>query len=69
MNQGWICPRCDAVMSPTTPTCFYCKPKENQHERLEQLATCTHDVIDRFCWHCNLKLLCQSHIDKKSIHK
>lgn len=24
---GWICPKCDAVMAPSTPCCFYCGPK------------------------------------------
>ena len=28
-NSGWICPQCHAVMSPTYPTCFYCKPVED----------------------------------------
>lgn len=22
--QGWICPKCGRVYSPTTPMCFYC---------------------------------------------
>jgi len=29
LQKGWQCPVCDAVMSPTFPTCFYCKPKVN----------------------------------------
>lgn len=24
--KGWECPKCNAVMSPTYPTCWYCKP-------------------------------------------
>lgn len=27
-TQGWQCPSCRAVMSPTYPTCFYCKPAQ-----------------------------------------
>lgn len=23
-NEGWICPKCGRVYSPTTPMCFYC---------------------------------------------
>lgn len=23
--QGWICPKCGRVYSPTTPMCLYCK--------------------------------------------
>lgn len=26
--KGWECPKCNAVMSPSFPTCFYCKPVE-----------------------------------------
>jgi ssDNA-binding Zn-finger/Zn-ribbon topoisomerase 1 len=25
-SQGWVCPKCGAVMSPWTVTCLYCKP-------------------------------------------
>jgi hypothetical protein len=25
-QQGWICPKCQAVMAPFQPTCWYCKP-------------------------------------------
>lgn len=25
MNQGWSCPKCHAVMSPTYPSCINCK--------------------------------------------
>lgn len=25
---GWTCPKCEAVMNPNMPSCFYCKPKE-----------------------------------------
>lgn len=24
--QGWVCPKCQAVFSPTTPMCLNCKP-------------------------------------------
>ncbi len=24
-QQGWICPKCGRVYSPTTPMCLYCK--------------------------------------------
>lgn len=27
-NKGWECPKCSAVMSPSYPTCFYCRPQE-----------------------------------------
>lgn len=27
---GWRCPRCDSVMSPSMPTCWYCRPVENR---------------------------------------
>jgi hypothetical protein len=26
MNQGWICPRCNTVWSPTVEQCKACKP-------------------------------------------
>jgi hypothetical protein len=26
-QQGWQCPLCQRVYSPTTPTCFTCPPK------------------------------------------
>jgi len=25
-KSGWICPRCNGVMSPLIPMCMYCKP-------------------------------------------
>lgn len=29
-NQGWICPKCETIFSPTVQCCFYCKHvKEN----------------------------------------
>lgn len=28
-TKGWECPKCQAVMAPTAPTCFYCKPAIN----------------------------------------
>lgn len=27
---GWVCPRCEAVMAPTTPACLYCVPKKDK---------------------------------------
>jgi hypothetical protein len=27
-TQGWQCPVCRAVYSPTVPSCFSCKPKK-----------------------------------------
>lgn len=26
-TTGWICPKCSAVMNPSSPSCWYCKPK------------------------------------------
>lgn len=28
VNQGWQCPICGRVYSPSTPMCFYCGNKE-----------------------------------------
>lgn len=27
-SKGWECPKCGGVMSPSYPTCWYCKPSE-----------------------------------------
>lgn len=27
-NYGWICPKCERVYSPYTPTCFRCENEE-----------------------------------------
>lgn len=28
-NNGWICPKCDAVFAPLIMECKYCKPKND----------------------------------------
>ena len=27
--QGWVCPKCGRVYSPTTPMCFYCGSEDH----------------------------------------
>jgi hypothetical protein len=27
IQQGWQCPGCQKIYSPTTPMCYYCPPK------------------------------------------
>jgi hypothetical protein len=34
-STGWSCPKCGAVMSPTTPMCFYCVPKKPAQEETQ----------------------------------
>ena len=29
-KQGWVCPKCGGVMSPTQPFCVNCQPKQTQ---------------------------------------
>lgn len=29
-QQGWVCPKCGGVMSPTQPFCVNCQPKQTQ---------------------------------------
>jgi len=33
--QGWICPKCEAVMGPNFPVCWYCKPESKKDVRSE----------------------------------
>ncbi len=45
MSNPWICPKCDAVMAPNQPVCFYCKPKlelTGTHTKLD-IKICDHD--------------------------
>lgn len=30
-QQGWVCPKCGSVMSPTQPFCIFCQPKNIQN--------------------------------------
>lgn len=34
INQGWECPKCSRIYSPTTPMCLHCVPS-----RVETITT------------------------------
>ncbi len=31
-NTGWVCPKCNRVMAPTTPVCLFCQTKNESSE-------------------------------------
>lgn len=45
-NTGWQCPLCNAIMSPSYPTCWYCKPVEIKTENT--LKLCPHGLPVKF---------------------
>jgi hypothetical protein len=54
-NSGWICPKCEAVMAPFHPTCWYCKPKKE--ERIPEpmkLPSCRHGIVGK-CEICDVE--------------
>lgn len=69
INTGWQCPKCSAVMSPTTPCCFYCKPNPQPAITTttiplgidpkiwtESLSLCRHGVPTKFnCHECSVE--------------
>lgn len=42
--RGWVCPKCDVVMSPTYPTCFYCGPNAKAVKPEQgEVVVCKHE--------------------------
>lgn len=58
-NSGWICPKCEAVMAPFHPTCWYCKPVQkipvSSVTGIEpmKLPSCRHVVVGE-CIRCQM---------------
>jgi len=44
MTEGWMCPKCGSVYSPSTPECYKCSAKQVQ----DAYGTATYPL----CWHC-----------------
>lgn len=62
MNQGWICPKCNAVMSPFQPTCWYCGPKQKD----ECVGGKCESNSDSGGWKINF---CEKHRPKPTLEK
>lgn len=63
-SKGWECPKCHAVMSPSYPTCFYCKPRE-EITSVKCVHSWSNDLYlsnppKRKCVNCGLTELCGS---------
>lgn len=59
MNQGWICPKCQAVFAPFMMECKYCNKDKNIDQYIgnqrQTLPSCIHGVVGR-CAKCIIDL-------------
>ena len=69
IQYGWICCKCESVMSPNSPQCWNCKPKIPEPVIPGSYTPTPMNETLKFCEHqVPLKMQCTSCIQKTRAH-